>query len=77
MMNEIKMPTSYAVVSQVECYDVVGGATVDDSMTRLNNVGKVFNYMARIFSAMSSVINNINTIYNSILSLNKLFSDGI
>ena len=75
-MNTMKLPASYAMISEEEMTYLEGGASIADSdgYKFFLNVGSAFNYLARIFSGASSIINNINVIYKSIVSLNDLLS---
>ena len=69
-MSTIKLPASYAAISEEEMVYLDGGAS--DFYNSFLNVGKVFNAIARIFSGASSIINNVNVIYQSFLTLGDL-----
>lgn len=69
-MSTMKLPATYAVISEEEMVYLDGGAS--ELYNGFLNVGKVFNAIARIFSGASSIINNVNVIYQSFLTLSDL-----
>ena len=69
-MSTMKLPATYAVISEEEMVYLDGGAR--ELYNDFLNVGKVFNAIARIFSGASSIINNVNVIYQSFLTLSDL-----
>ena len=73
--STMKMPASYSAIEAEEMTYLDGGAS--NAYQAFQDVGKVFNYIARIFSGASSIINNINVIYKSVVELNNLLGGFI
>lgn len=70
-MNEIKMPAAFAEIDENEMVYLNGGSITDTEAWKIfQNVGTLFNYIARVFSAGSSIVNNVNVIVTTIHTLN-------
>lgn len=74
--NEIKMPAAFSEIAEEEMTYLTGGAITDTKGWLIfQNVGTLFNYIARVFSAGSSIISNVNVIVSTIQKINKFKLD--